>query len=44
MKKKWNFFTKYSPTRHIEYEVIDFAPSIKSFMAGKILSDTSHDF
>ena len=42
--KKGDFLKSYSPTRHIKYEVIDFDPSNKSFMAGKLLSDTWKDF
>ena len=38
------FYKNYYPTRHIKYEVIDFAPSNKSFMACELLSDTWNDF
>ena len=48
MKKKTDFNLKFllkaSPTRHVKYKVIDFAPSTKSIMANKLLSTNLERF
>ena len=36
--KNLRFFVKTSPTRHMKYKVIDFAPINKSAMANNLLS------